>query len=79
MDSEKLLQRNRVSGPVLCLVRKENIKQVRVTFLQGFTLKKKKKKNRPASTQWIHMAFSPGKGVFPSKEDQPWYLKKRGI
>ena len=34
--SEKLLQRNRVSSPVLYFVRRENIKQVRITFLQDF-------------------------------------------
>ena len=38
--SEKLLQRNRVSSPVLYFVRRENIKQVRITFLQDFKWKK---------------------------------------
>ena len=43
-DSEKLLLRSKVFSTVLYLVRTKNIKQVRVTFIQGF----KKKKEQPS-------------------------------
>ena len=71
--SEKLLWRSRVFSPVLYLIRTKNIKQVRVTFLQGF--KKKKKTSAYIASQhgldtWEGSLIIKGEPALASQEER---------
>ena len=73
--SEKLLQRSRVFGTVLCLVRTKTVKQVRGAFLRGFK-KKRPDQHVHSESAWVwHLGGSltiegvtsmgvPGRGAF---------------
>lgn len=67
--SEKLLWRSRVFRTVLYLVRIKNIKQVRVTYLQGLKRKKKKEQTSMYTRESLRLSYL-GRGSLSSKESQ---------
>ena len=72
-EARRKVQRSMVLNTVSYVVITKNIKQVRVTFLQGF------KKPRSARTQGVSMALASGEGVLSLKEYQHWHPRKEGI
>ena len=71
--SENMLQRGRVFRTVSYLVRTKNKKK------RGFYFSNDSRKNRPACTHPVGTALAPGKGVLPSKKDQHWNPRRKGI